>query len=66
MLYYTCFILSVWIFGIAETEIARGSPLGTTTEVQRVGFHPRKTGLFTITSVNCDILFIMLSCGRVA
>jgi hypothetical protein len=25
-------------FGIAETGIARGSPPGTTTEVQRVGF----------------------------
>jgi hypothetical protein len=32
------FYLSVWIFGIAETGIARGSPLGTTTKVQRVGF----------------------------
>jgi hypothetical protein len=32
------FYLSVWIFGIAETGIARGSPPGTTTEVQRVGF----------------------------
>jgi hypothetical protein len=28
----------VWIFGIAETGIAHGSPPGTTTEVQRVGF----------------------------
>jgi hypothetical protein len=27
-------------FGIAETGIARGSPPGTTTEVQRVGFPP--------------------------
>jgi hypothetical protein len=25
------FYLSVWIFGIAETGIARGSPPGTTT-----------------------------------
>jgi hypothetical protein len=32
------FYLSVWIFGIAETGIARGSPFGTATEVQRVGF----------------------------
>jgi hypothetical protein len=32
------FYLSVWIFGIAETGTARGSPPGTTTEVQRVGF----------------------------
>jgi hypothetical protein len=38
MLYSIYFILSVWIFGIAETGIARGSPPGTTTEVQRVGF----------------------------
>jgi hypothetical protein len=38
MLYSICFYLSVWTFGIAETEIVRGSPPGTTTEVQRVGF----------------------------
>jgi hypothetical protein len=38
MLYSICFILSVWIFGIAETGIACGSPLGTTTEVQRIGY----------------------------
>jgi hypothetical protein len=38
MLYSICFILSVWIFGIAEIGIALGSPPGTTTEVQRVGF----------------------------
>jgi hypothetical protein len=38
MLYSICFILSAWIFGIVETGIARGSPPGTTTEVQRVGF----------------------------
>jgi hypothetical protein len=38
MMYSIYFILSVWIFGIAETGIARGSPPGTTTEVQRVGF----------------------------
>jgi hypothetical protein len=31
------FYLSVWVFGIAEIGIARGSPPGTTTEVQRVG-----------------------------
>jgi hypothetical protein len=31
------FYLSVWIFGIAETGIARGSPPGTTTEVLRFG-----------------------------
>jgi hypothetical protein len=30
--------VSVWIFGIAETGVARGSPPGTSTEVQRVGF----------------------------
>jgi hypothetical protein len=29
--------LSVWIFGIAETGIARGSPPGTTAEVLRFG-----------------------------
>jgi hypothetical protein len=29
---------SVWIFGIAEIGVARCSPTGTTTEVQRVGF----------------------------
>jgi hypothetical protein len=33
-------LTSVWIFGIAETGVARGSPPGTTTEVQRVGFLP--------------------------
>jgi hypothetical protein len=38
MLYSIYLYLFVWIFGIAETRIARGSPLGTTTEVQRVGF----------------------------
>jgi hypothetical protein len=38
MLYSICLSLSVWIFGIAEIGIARGSPPGTTTEVQRVGF----------------------------
>jgi hypothetical protein len=38
MLYSIYFPLSVWIFGIAETGIARGRPPGTTTEVQRVGF----------------------------
>jgi hypothetical protein len=39
MLYSICFsAFSVWIFGIAETGIARGCPPGTTTEVQRVGF----------------------------
>jgi hypothetical protein len=38
MLYSICFPLSVWIFGIAEIGIARGSLPGTTTEVQRVGF----------------------------
>jgi hypothetical protein len=32
-MYSICFILSVWIFGIAETGVARGSPPGTTTEV---------------------------------
>jgi hypothetical protein len=39
MLYSTLlfFYLSVWIFGIAETGIARGSPPGTTTEVLRFG-----------------------------
>jgi hypothetical protein len=31
------FYLSVWIFGIAETGIARGSPPGTTAEVLRFG-----------------------------
>jgi hypothetical protein len=46
MLYSICFILSVWIFGIAETGIARGSSSGTTTEVQRVGFRSRETGSF--------------------
>jgi hypothetical protein len=30
--------ISVWIFGIAKTGVARGSPPGTTTEVQRVRF----------------------------
>jgi hypothetical protein len=30
--------VSIWIFGIAETGIAHGSPPGTTTEVLRVGF----------------------------
>jgi hypothetical protein len=40
MVYSICFwfYLSVWIFGIAEAGIAHGSPPGTTTEVQRVGF----------------------------
>jgi hypothetical protein len=39
MLYFTYFVLSFCMdFGIAETGIARGSPPGTTTEVQRVGF----------------------------
>jgi hypothetical protein len=38
MLYSICFSFSVWIFGIAETGVAHGSPPGTTTEVQRVGF----------------------------
>jgi hypothetical protein len=38
MLYSIYLYLSVWIFGIAKTGIARGSPPGTTTEVQRVGF----------------------------
>jgi hypothetical protein len=38
MLYSICFTLYVWIFGIAETGIARGSPPRTTTEVQRLGF----------------------------
>jgi hypothetical protein len=33
-----CFIFLYGFFGIAETGIARGSPPGTTTEVQRVGF----------------------------
>jgi hypothetical protein len=33
-------LASVWIFGIAETGVARGSPPGTTTEVQRVRFPP--------------------------
>jgi hypothetical protein len=38
MLYSTLlFYLSVWIFGIAETGIARGSPPETTTEVLRFG-----------------------------
>jgi hypothetical protein len=38
MLYSTLlFYLSVWIFGIAETGIARGSPPGTTAEVLRFG-----------------------------
>jgi hypothetical protein len=32
------FYLFVWMFGIAETGIARGSPRGTTTEVQKVEF----------------------------
>jgi hypothetical protein len=32
------FYLSVWMFGIAETGIARGSPPRTNTEVQKVGF----------------------------
>jgi hypothetical protein len=30
--------VSVWNFGFVETGIARCSPPGTTTEVQRVGF----------------------------
>jgi hypothetical protein len=39
MLYSIRFVLSFCMdFGIAETRIARGSPPGTTTEVQRVGF----------------------------
>jgi hypothetical protein len=38
MSYSIFFILSVWFFGIAETGIARGSPAGTNTKVQRVGF----------------------------
>jgi hypothetical protein len=43
-----CFILSVWIFGIAETGIARGSPPGTTTEVQRVGFPSTENGFVSV------------------
>jgi hypothetical protein len=38
-MYSICFVLSFCIvFCIAETGIARGSPPGTTAEVQRVGF----------------------------
>jgi hypothetical protein len=37
MLYSICF-LSVWILGISETGIARGSRPRTTSEVQRVGY----------------------------
>jgi hypothetical protein len=37
MLYSICF-LYVWFLGISKTGVARGSPPGTTTEVQRVGF----------------------------
>jgi hypothetical protein len=36
MVYSICLYFSVWIFGIAESGIAHGSPPGTTTEVQRV------------------------------
>jgi hypothetical protein len=40
-MYSICFVLSFCMdFGIAETGIARGSPPGTNTEVQRVGFPP--------------------------
>jgi hypothetical protein len=38
----------VWIFGIAETGVARGSPPGTTTEVQRVGFPPAEIRFVSI------------------
>jgi hypothetical protein len=47
-LYSICFILSVWIFGIAETGIARGSPPGITTEVQRVGFPSAETWFVSV------------------
>jgi hypothetical protein len=40
MSYSICFFASVWIFGIAEIGVVHGSPPGTTTEVQRVGFPP--------------------------
>jgi hypothetical protein len=36
-MYSICF-LSVWFHGISEIGIARGSPPGTTIEVQRVEF----------------------------
>jgi hypothetical protein len=43
------FYLSVWMFGIAETGIARGSPPGTTTEVQRVGFPSAEIRFVSLT-----------------
>jgi hypothetical protein len=43
---------SVWIFGIAETGVARGSPPGTTTKVQRVRFPP------------AEIRFVSAGAGR--
>jgi hypothetical protein len=39
---------SVWIFGIAETWVARGCPPGTTTEVQRVGFPPSENWFISL------------------
>jgi hypothetical protein len=38
-------------FGIAETRIARGSPPGTTTEVQRVGFPPAEIRFVSVGTI---------------
>jgi hypothetical protein len=54
MLYSTLLFLSFCMdFGIAETGIARGSPLGTTTEVLRVGFPSEKIWVVSATTDPC-------------
>jgi hypothetical protein len=40
------FYLSMWIFGIVETGIARGSLLGLPPRCRESGFRPRKSGSF--------------------